>query len=131
MRLALRALWVLCLAIGIVPPPAVALSPVPPLAVFCAPGSSVIVLFKNGDRALETAAENFWRRNTPGRVGISASVNLPEVSESGLALATACAYAVKKRLVELRVPSDRIDIDSINVTPSQILPPGYTYVEIK
>lgn len=91
----------------------------------------MIVLFKNGDRALQTAAENFWRRITPGRVSISSSVNLPEVSELSLALATACAYAVRKRLVELGVPSDRIDIGSINVTPWQILPPGYTYVEIR
>jgi hypothetical protein len=80
---------------------------------------------------LQTAAENFWRSVTPARVSISAWVNLPEVSESSLALATACAYAVKKRLVELRVPSDRIDIGSINVTPWRTLPPGYTYVEIK
>jgi hypothetical protein len=130
MRHPLAALWILCLAVGIVPPLAMALSPVPPVVVFCAPGSSVIAPTK--DIVLQSAAENYWRRITPGRVGVWAYTNLPEASEASLALSTGCAYAVKRRLVALGVPSDQIDIGGVHVSPLNALgAPGYTVVEIK
>lgn len=98
--------------------------------VFCASGSSVIAPPK--DIVLQSAAETYWRRITPGRVGLWAYTDLPEASEASLALSTACAYAVKKRLVELGVPSDRIDIGGVQVSPLNVWgAPGYTFVEIK
>jgi hypothetical protein len=111
MRRALAALWVLCVAVGVVPEAAMALSPAPPQRVFCTPGSSLVAPSKDNDKVLQSAAENFWRRITPGRLKVRAWVNLPEPSESSLALSTACAYAVKERLVELGLRSDRIDVD--------------------
>ena len=81
MRRRLGALCALCLAIGVVPEVVVALSPAPPQRVFCTTGSSVVAPSKDNDNVLQSAAENFWRRITPGRLKVRAWVNLPEASE--------------------------------------------------
>lgn len=132
MRRRLGALCALCLAIGVVPEVVVALSPAPPQRVFCTTGSSVVAPSKDNDNVLQSAAENFWRRITPGRLKVRAWVNLPEASELSLALSTACAYAVKERLVQLGVRSDRIDVDvSVYHWRSQVMLPGHTFVDVE
>ena len=104
---------------SVVVAPAMATSPVPPITVFCAPGSSAMT--PENDKILQSSAENYRRLSKPSHASVWA---YGEVSRS-----TACAYAVKKRLIELGIPAERIEVRVIG-QPMVREKPEYTFVEI-
>jgi outer membrane protein OmpA-like peptidoglycan-associated protein len=88
--------------------PVMALTPPPLPIVFFESASSAIG--PEADNALKAAVDDFQRRPDRARIDLRAHTDGAEARTSSSALSPARGDAVKKRLVELGVPADRIEI---------------------
>ena len=90
--------------------PVMAVSPLSPAIVFFAPGSSTLTPL--GEQTLQSVL-SLHRRNGGGiRYVLLAHTDSAEAQSSSVALSPARALAVKKRLIELGVPADRIEVSA-------------------
>jgi len=88
--------------------PVMAISPPPTPVVFFAPGSSALTPL--AEQTLQLVASDFRRMSGGIRFIVWAHTDSAEARSSSVALSPARALAVKKRLIELGIPTDRIEV---------------------
>lgn len=90
--------------------PVMAVSPLSPAIVFFAPGSSALTPL--GEQTLQSVL-SIYRGNGGGiRYVLLAHTDAADAQSSSVALSPARALAVKKRLIELGIPADRIEVSA-------------------
>jgi OmpA-OmpF porin, OOP family len=88
--------------------PAMALSPAPTPTIFFDSGS--IVITPPNDKVVRSAVDTFQQIGNQAHMANRAHTDGAEARPSSVTLPPARAEAVKKRLVELGVPADRIEV---------------------
>jgi len=88
---------------------AAALTP-PSFMVFFSPNSPAITPL--GDKAIEWAASAYQQRGIQARIVVSAHTDGAEAQSSRIDLSPERGSAVKRRLIALGVPADKIEVEA-------------------